>query len=385
MTERLLRGGRVLVDGTWHRHDVRIRDGRITAVGPDLDPGDAELVDLRGHRLAPGYLELQLNGIHGIDLTTEPERIWEVGTYLPRQGVAAFLPTIVSAPPDVVERARATLAAGPPPGWAGAVPLGLHVEGPMLAPDRRGAHDPAMLRRPDPDLVAGWSPDTGVALVTLAPELAGALEVVEALVAAGVVVSAGHTQASYEQTRRGIDAGITFATHLFNAMPALRGREPGAVAALLADPRVRVGCIADGVHLAPGTLVLAWQAAGPHRLVLVTDAMAATGLPEGRSTRLGNQDVIVREGRPTLPDGTLAGSVATLDGSVRHLVAVTGAPSGDVLRAVTANPAAVLGEADRGHLRPGARADLAVLDDGLHVVATLVGGVTVHDARGGDR
>lgn len=381
MTEQLLQGGRVLVDHDWHRHDVRVRAGRIASIGPQLPVGDAEVIDVRDQLVVPGLLELQVNGVAGADLTSSPECLWEVGTRLAEQGVTAFLPTLVSCPPAVVDRAREVLLAGPPPRWRGAVPLGWHVEGPMLAPTRRGAHDPAMLRAPTLELVAGWSRATGIAMVTLAPELPGATEVVAALATAGVVVAAGHTDASAAQVRAAVDAGITFATHLFNAMPPISGRSPGPAAALLGDPRVRVGCIADGVHLAPATLQLVWEAAGPDRLVLVTDAMAATGLGDG-THRLGSQTVTVSGGRAALEDGTLAGSVATLDGCVRHLADVTSAAAAAVLRTATATPAAVLGDGDRGRLAIDVRADIVVLEADLRVAATMVAGELVHPAPG---
>ena len=382
MVERLLAGGRVPDRGAGRPTDLRLRDGRILETGRDLPAGDAEVLDVTGQWVLPGLVELQVNGGHGIDLTTTPDRVWELGTHLAAQGVTAFLPTLVSCPPAVVHHAQQVLAAGPPPGWAGAVPLGWHVEGPMLAPTRCGAHDPAMLRTPSTVLVDGWSPASGVAMVTLAPELHGATEVVARLAHAGVVVAAGHTEATAEQTVRGVEAGITVATHLFNAMPPIAGRAPGPAATLLADPRVRVGCIADGVHVAAGTLRFVWQVAGADRTVLVTDAMAATGLGDGRH-RLGSRDVEVVDGRATLADGTLAGSVATLDGGVRHLVEVTGAPLADVLRTVTTTPADLLGDTSRGRLDLGARADLAVLDDTLHVTATLVAGELVHTSGSG--
>lgn len=381
MTERLLSGGRVLVDDDWHRHDVRLRAGRVEAIGADLPTGDAEVLDVTGQLVVPGLLELQVNGIAGIDLTTEPERVWEVGTRLAAQGVTAFLPTLVSCPAAVVDRAREVLLAGPPAGWHGAVPLGWHVEGPMLAPARRGAHDPAMLRTPALDLVTGWSPASGIAMVTLAPELPHATDVIAALVSAGVVVAAGHTEANAEHVRSAVDAGLTVATHLFNGMPPIEGRSPGPAAALLGDPRIRVGCIADGVHLAPATLQLVWHAAGPDRMVLVTDGMAATGLRDGTHP-LGSREVTITGNRAVLADGTLAGSVATLDQCVRHLAAVTNAPAAAVLRTVTTTPAAVLGDRSRGRLVVGARADVAILEPDLRVSATLVAGETVHPAPG---
>ena len=187
MTEQRIRGVRALVDGAWVETDLGVRDG-VLVEPTTLGPG-APVVAADGWRAAPGYVDLQCNGGFGIDLVREPERLWELGALLPRFGVTAWLPTIVSAPDGIVERAIAALAAGPPTGWSGAVPVALHLEGPFLSPAKRGAHPEALLRPPTLEAVAGWSKARGVALVTLAPDLPGALDVVDALVERGVVVS----------------------------------------------------------------------------------------------------------------------------------------------------------------------------------------------------
>jgi N-acetylglucosamine-6-phosphate deacetylase len=220
-----------------------------------------------------------------------------------------------------------------------------------------------------------------VAVVTLAPELPGALEVIEALVARGVVVSLGHTGATAEQARAGIDAGATLVTHLWNAMAPLHHRAPGLVGVALTDERVRAGLIADGIHVDPAVVALAAAAMGD-RLVLVTDAVSALGLPEGRH-RLGTIEVEHGEGVGVrLADGTLAGSDLAMDQAVRNLQAFAGGTVDRSLAAASTTPAAVLGDVSRGSLSAGHRADLVLLDDGLRVVATIVGGAVVHDARG---
>ena len=351
-------------------HDVHA--GSVTGGQPPVTGGvppaheveAVEVVDARGLRVVPGYVELQCNGAAGVDLSREPERLWEAAAALPRQGVTAWLPTVVSSPPDVRRRALATLRAGPPPGSLpapGAVPLGLHLEGPFLAPERRGAHRAEHLAPPDPAVVAGeaWAPAgpgvPGVALVTLAPELPGALAVVAALVERGIAVSAGHSSATAAQARAGFAAGIGYVTHLFNAMAPLHHRAPGLVGAALADDRVRVGLIADGVHVDPAVVAVVARVLGP-RLSLVSDAVA---------------------GASRLPDGTLAGGTVGLDGAVRNLVAFAGVPLAAAVAAVTTTPAALLGLADRGALVPGARGDAVVLDPAGAVVATVIGGRSV--------
>lgn len=251
----------------------------------------------------------------------------------------------------------------------------------MLSPNRRGAHDPSQFRLPSLDLIAGWDLDAGVRLVTIAPEQPGATEVVRELVGRGIVVAAGHSSATFEQAREGFAAGISLGTHLYNAMSGLGHRRPGLVGAVLATPDVAASVIADGIHVHLGALELAWRVKGPDRLVLITDAMAGAGRGEG-TFRLGEYDVRVEDGHATLLDGTLAGSVLTLDTAVRNLVAATGCDLADALATVTSTPAAVIGEERAGRIAVGGPADLVVLDRDLRVTLTLVGGEVAH---GGDR
>ena len=189
----------MLLDGEWRSADLAVLDGRIAGSAP----ADGEALELDGLLVAPGYVDLQCNGGLGIDLASEPERLWELGALLPRFGVTAWLPTIVTTPDGVVDRALDTLAAGPPAGWRGATPLGLHLEGPFLSPAKRGAHPEALLRPPSLAAIERWSRDAGVALVTIAPDLPGALEVIAALVERRVIVSLGHTPATVEQAAAG--------------------------------------------------------------------------------------------------------------------------------------------------------------------------------------
>ena len=362
---------------------IDIVDGRIAsvdAVGTAMTPDPPAVIHGSGLMAAPGFIDLQVNGAAGFDLTADPSTIWAVGEALPRFGVTAFLPTVVTSPRDVAEAARATLLAGPPSGYLGAFALGLHVEGPFLAPTRRGAHDPAFLRLPDPAFVDDWSPDAGVRLVTMAPELPGAIALIELLVSRGVVVAIGHTDASAEQAGAGFDAGATAVTHLFNAMPGLDHRRPGPIGAALADPRVTVGLIADGVHVDPLAVAIAWRAAGPARLVVVTDAIAALGMAPGRY-HLGSMDVTVDATGARLDDGRLAGGVLGLDGAVRNLVTFTGGTVAEALATVTSNPARLLGlGGSHGVLRPGAVGDVTLLGPDLEVAATIIGGELAYQA-----
>lgn len=332
--------------------------------------------------LAPGFIDLQINGAFGNDFTDEPGTIWEVASLLPRYGVTSFLPTIISSPRERVVIAQDAICEGPPPGFRGATPLGLHLEGPFLNPAKRGAHNPTHLRLPDMAKAQSWAPDKGIRLVTLAPELPGAHEMIAMLVARGIILSAGHSLATYDQGVAGINAGITYGTHLFNAMPVLDHREPGLVGALLGDGRIIVGIIADGIHLHPSLVALIWKAKGPLRISLVTDAMAALGMPVG-TYKLGDQDVIVGGEVARLADGTLAGSVLALDQAVRNLIKFAGCPPFDAISTVTAVPASLLRmENSLGRIAPGFRADMVLLDSDLRVVETLVAGDVVYSTRG---
>jgi len=368
--DRCLENGALLVDG------ARIADvGSAEAV---QCPAQAHVADAGGLVLAPGFIDLQLNGGFGSDFTADPATIWAVAARLPRYGVTTFLPTIVTTPLETIAAAQEVLAQGPPRAWAGTTPLGLHVEGPFLSPAKRGAHNTAYFQAPDPALVAGWSPQRGVRLVTLAPELPSALETIAALVERGVVVSAGHSFASYAEAQAGIEAGIRYGTHLFNAMRPLEHREPGLIGALLNDPRVRVGVIPDGIHVHPAVVALIWKVAGENRLTLVSDAMAALGMPPGRSL-IGDLEVTVDGDSARLADGRLAGSILPLDRAVRNLVAFSGCPAAAALTTVTATPADLLGISDqKGRLAPGLAADLVLLTPDLHVVQTIVGGRIIY-------
>jgi N-acetylglucosamine-6-phosphate deacetylase len=382
----LIAGGRVLVERAWVDADVEVANGAISAVqrrSAERLASTTELLEATGLLVAPGLIDLQINGAFGHDFTGNPESIWEVGAMLPRSGVTSFLPTIVSSPPDVAMRALEVLAAGPPKGYVGATPLGLHFEGPMLARSRRGAHDERYLQTPSEDVIAGWSRDAGVRLVTLAPELPRAGEVIRELVANGVVVSAGHSDASFDQAVEAFAIGVTSGTHLFNAMLGFHHREPGLSGALLLETAPPSGLIVDGAHVYPGAVAAAWAARGADGLVLVTDAVAATGVHRGTTGLMLGGQSLSTDGSVIRDDtGRLAGSALTLDLAVRNLVAFTGAEPSAALVAASATPARVIGEPDRGDIRVGAAADLVILDDTLEVVATIVGGRMAFDRRG---
>lgn len=373
MSATLLDDARLL-DGRSAR--ILVIDGRIAAIddvaAPLEVPADARRVELGGLTAAPGFIDLQVNGACGRDSSDDPATMWAIGSTLARHGVTAFLATIVSSSPPRIREAIETWRRGA--ASPGAVPIGLHIEGPFLSPARAGAHRPERLRAPDPDEAAAWTVGAGVRIVTLAPELPGALELVSQLNARGVVVAAGHSDADAAMGRAAIDAGVRYATHLFNAMRPLDHRAPSLAAALLDDDRVTIGLVADGLHVAPEMIALVRRTIGPGRLSLVSDATAGLDMPPGR-VRLGDAEVVVGEDGARLADGTLAGSIAGLDVGLRTLVAATGCDLGEALAAVTSTPARLLGLGEgRGRLEVGGRADITLLTEGLEVAATLVAG-----------
>jgi N-acetylglucosamine-6-phosphate deacetylase len=358
---------------------VLVVDGRIEAVAPVADlpcPADAQRIDAEGLILAPGYIDLQFNGGFGHDFTHEPDSIWDVAAQLPRFGVTSFLPTIITSPLETVAHAQRVLQ-NRPKNHIGAHPLGLHVEGPYLNPQKKGAHNPAFIREPNSAEIRDWTAANGILLVTLAPERPGAQAMIEQLAANGVLVSAGHSMATFDEAIAGFDVGIRYGTHLFNAMPPLHHREPGLAGALLADDRVTIGLIPDGVHVHPGLIRAVWEAAGD-RLNVVTDAMGAMAMPPG-VYELGTFSVTVDEERATLADGTLAGSIVTMDQAVRNLVAYTGCNSAEAIRTVTIVPADLLGLTQKGRIAPGCNADLVLLTPDLHVVQTITDGKITHN------
>lgn len=348
------------------RGDVDVVDGTVAAVG---------LTGSGSGLAVPGLVDLQVNGYAGVDvLHGTADEIDALGVALARTGVLWYQPTLVTASAEATRLALARV--GEAAGAAGSRILGAHLEGPFLASECAGAHPLEHLRSPDLDLLASLLlSGCPVTTVTLAPELPRAAETIDALVARGIVVSLGHTDATAAEAHAAFDRGAATVTHLFNAMRSFSHRDPGVVGAALSRADVVVQLIADGVHLAPEAIVTAWLAARG-RIVLVSDTIAAAGLGDGRY-RLGTVEVTVDGGVSRRDDGTLAGAVRPLSWGLR-LLAELGVPVVEAVEAVTRAPSRLLGRADDvGVLRPGAPADLVVLDDELAVRQVLLGGAEV--------
>ena len=353
-------GGRVVPDG-W----VLLRAGEVVAAGTGPAPAADEVVT--GAHVVPGFVDVHCHGGGGVSFGGSLEDARTVAAVHRAHGTTTLVASLVTRPVDDL---AATLDAYADLVADGSL-AGIHLEGPWLSPLHQGAHDPSLLRDPDPadlDRLLG----TGlVRVVTLAPELPGGLAAVQRIVGAGAVAAIGHTDADAATTRRAVDAGVSLATHLFNAMPPLHHRAPGPVGALLDDDRVTVELIADGVHLDPLVVSLAARRAGRGRVALVTDAMAATGSADGRYL-LGDLEVDVVDGVARLVEGgSIAGSTLTLDRALRFAVLSAGIDLDDALAALTSTPARLLGRTDVGHLDPGARGGAVVLDDDLTLQRVL--------------
>ena len=354
---------------------VAVSDGLIVGVvAGETYGGVRPDVVLPSGVLVPGLVDIQINGCFGVDFVAADPAGWaEVSRRLPETGVTSFVPTFITAPvPDLVAALRRTAAL--PADLGGARVLGVHVEGPFLAVDRHGAHDPALLRDPSPDAVDALieaAPGL-LRMHTLAPERPGALAAIRRLVEAGVLVSVGHSDATAEQTEAAADAGARLVTHLFNAMRPLHHREPGVVGQGLTDPRLTCGLIADLHHVATPVCRLAFAAA-PGRIVLVTDAVAAAGMPPGTYDLGGQQISVDPLGLPRRSDGTIAGSGLRLDAAIANVVAA-GVDLRSAVDAASRLPADILGRPDLGRIEAGAVADLVWLGDDLTARASWLAG-----------
>jgi N-acetylglucosamine-6-phosphate deacetylase len=373
----LIRGDLLWPDGQIRPGVVVVRGESIAEVAAGPGPAGLPVFEApEGGVVAPGFIDLQVNGAFGHDFTIHPNLIVAVARHLPRFGVTAFLAAIVSAPlTRYLEAGAAVKALAAEPGTARV--LGLHLEGPYLNAARAGGHLVPNLRRPALEELIYVDSEV-VRLVTLAPELPGSLPFIRALVGQGVGVGLGHSEASYEQARAAVDQGASWGPHVFNHMSGLHHRHPGIAGLMLADDRVRVGLIADGVHLHPAVLRFVAAAKGPERVTLVSDSVAATGMGKGDYT-LGSQRLVVENNAARLPAGGLAGSLITLDQAVRTMVHDAGVPLDQTLQMASTTPARVAGESKRGALRPGYQADLVILDQNLEVSRTIIAGEVAYE------
>ncbi|QLG13147.1 N-acetylglucosamine-6-phosphate deacetylase (plasmid) [Deinococcus sp. D7000] len=372
---QILNGQVLLPTGTFIPARLEF-DHQITAITPDAGAPTDRLI-------LPGFVDAHVHGGGGADAMDGPEAVRTLSRFHAQHGTTTLLPTTITNPWEKVMAAlrgiRQVIDGGGAPGGADIV--GAHLEGPFISSGRLGAQPPNTLE-PLPELIAEVLALNVVRAVTIAPELPGALEASQALAQAGVRIGVGHTRADAETVTAFLDVlnaagATTCATHLFNAMGGIEGRVPGPPAALMADAHAYLEVILDNIHVHPGSFRLACAAA-PERVTLITDAMRAAGLGDGVS-ELGGQRVIVKDGQAHLENGSLAGSLLTMDVALRNAVKA-GIPLDGASRMVSETPARSLGLDDRGRLEPGLRADLVVLDTALNVLEVYVGGQRISAA-----
>lgn len=377
-----IRNGRILTpEGALEGHELVVAEGRIQALQVP-DGQDDEALDAQGLWVAPGLIDVHVHGALGCDVmdATAPA-LATVARFLAQHGVTSWLPTTMSASREAIDAAIANLAACPQP-QDGAQHLGLHVEGPYLHRRFRGSQAEKALRPPDPQEYGAWLQSGVVRLITLAPELPGADRLMAAGRRVGVEFAIGHSGADYDTVLRAADRGLRQATHTFNGMAGLHHRQPGALGAVLDDGRIFAQLIGDGLHVHPAVVRLLLRAKGRDRVILISDAMRATGLGNG-DFELGGQAVTVREGEARTADGALAGSTVTLDEVLRRVMRYADLTLPQALPMASTVPAAAMGLSGRkGTLQVGADADLILLDDDARVQLTLVGGRVVHDRAG---
>ena len=356
---------------------VLVEDGKVVALLPESGlPAGVTRRDLGGGHLLPGYIDVQVNGGGGVLFNNAPtvEALRSIVAGHRRFGSTGLMPTLISDDVETMRLAVAAVRQAIAEGVPGV--LGIHLEGPYIAPERKGTHNADKFRVPDAaEIEMATSLDNGVTLVTLAPEQVPA-DTIRAMVARGAKVAAGHTAASYEQARVGLDAGISGFTHLYNAMTPLQGRDPGVVGAALEDPHSWCGVIVDGVHVHPASLRVALAAKPRGKILLVTDAMPMVGA-DAPSFELYGETITAIDGVVRNAAGSLAGSALDMASAVRNTVQMLGLPLEEAARMASTYPAQFLGIDDyRGRIAPGCAADLVLLDDALQVRETWIGGVT---------
>lgn len=366
---------RILRNHHFDDDEIWVKDGKIVEASSKADHN----IDVEKFIIAPGYIDIQINGAFGFDFSSHKNCIEEVARGLPRSGTTSFLPTVISSTKEIYREILPGLQPRKIP--SSAEVLGIHLEGPFFNPIFRGAHPKDCIA----NFIEGSSLEEfygsleGVKLVTIAPELSGSLEAISELSSKNIRISAGHSAATFCEMQKSIEKGLTMATHLFNSMSSIHHREPGIIGEVLSNDSLYYSLILDGVHVHPAIVKMAWNA-NPKGLVLISDSMAALGLPGGIYP-IGQSKVEIKDGGKPYVFGTntLAGSILTMDEAVKNLHAFTGCSFIEALEAASLKPAEVLGIQNiKGNLNPGADADFIVVNDHLEIKATYIAGVCVH-------
>ncbi len=376
-------GAEVLTRGRLARLDITVEDGRVVRLSSAHDnPGALPVIDAAGLRVLPGFIDVHTHGAAGVDVNAaDVEGLRKIGRFFASQGVTGWLCSILTDTPEqtlwCIEQARQVIEGGP---YDGAALLGIHLEGPCLSSEYKGAMpEHLLMHEASPDLFARYQEAAGghVLYTTLAPEVPGVPDLIPELAKMGITAAIGHSGAGYALSMRCVEAGAKAATHVGNAMRLFHQHDP-AIFGVALETDLYCETIADGRHLHPGTVRLYAKAKGWDRVLAITDSIMAAGLPDGHY-KLGVNDVVVEDGDAKLAsNGVRAGSTLTQAQALRNLMKFTGAPVEEASKANSANPAALFGWADRGHIDEGALADLVLLDEDYEVARTIVGGRTVY-------
>jgi len=366
----------------WDESCVLVSEGKIVGIKEqkEVDPSEYDIVNFKKSIIVPGFIDIHTHGVVGHDSMETDIKIFNTESkFYAKHGVTSFVPTTMAQSKKDTMLAIKTIREASYLKMAGAKIIGIHLEGPYFNLEKKGAQPGKYIRDADLDELQDFmkASNNFVVIVSLAPEIEKALEAIRFLSGRGITISLGHTNATYEEANRGIDAGATHATHIFNGMRPYHHREPGVVGAVLLDNRVTCEVIADLIHLHPRTIELTYKLKGPDRMILVSDSMGATGLNDG-NYQLGGEKVIVKDSVARLENGSLAGSTLTLDKALRNIVNVVGIPFKDALRMITYNPTREISlERNIGSISIGKMADLVVLDELLKVKATFIEGKMV--------
>jgi N-acetylglucosamine-6-phosphate deacetylase len=363
---------------------VVFEDGKITAVGQRncvKVPKSAKVIDASGKIVAPGFVDIHVHGGKGRDVVDASyEAVKEIAKFVVSHGTTSFVPTTISAPrPDLLRAVKAVKTAMEK-GTDGAEILGAHLEGPYINLEKRGAHEANYVRLPSiGEFEEIWEASNhAVKIVTLAPELDGSKMLIQKLRELGIVASIGHSNATYIQAVDAIKQGVRHVTHMFNRMSGFDSREPGVVGAVLVHDELTAEIICDNIHVHPAAMNLLTRVKGSERVVLITDAIRAAGMPNGEYT-LGKQRVIVKDGVSRLESGDLAGSTLTMDRAVRNMMKLVGTPLHTAVKMATINSAKVIDvDENKGSLEPGKDADIVIIDDEINVYMTIVKGNIVY-------
>ncbi len=378
----LLKGGKVFVENEFVESDLLMKNGLIAAIGPDLEAdGDVRVIDCAGLMVCPGFIDIHCHGAMGRDVMDGLDSIEAIARFKATQGTTGFTPTILTNPLERMRWAaiQAKIAMNLP--LTGARVLGVHIEGPFVNPSHKGALPEADILLPNIYEIQLFLTELGdaVKMVTIAPELPGAESIIRLLNKRNIVVSAGHTDCSYQKMVQAINWGVTNLSHTFNAMRPIHHREPGLIAAAIDDDRVYCDVICDLIHVHEWIIKFLVKAKGLDRCIIITDAISAAGMPEGEYT-LGGQYVIVSGRAPRLIDGRLAGSVLTMIRGVRNIAEKAGLGMPAALKMAGENPARLLGIFEnKGSLAPGKDADVCIIDGRRRVTHTFVEGVLVYE------